>query len=213
MNACSERHRLQDLLDGTLPEAEERALRAHVASCASCAAELAGWERLFTSLERIPMAEPDPALTERILTRVVPARVRRRWAAAIGWSYAGAFAACAAIAGVAFAQPGVRAALENAAGLASRGLVGVVAFFFNTLGSAAVGLVNGWNLLAETGGRFEPFLRAFATLLTAPTVEIAAWTAGAACVALLWWMRMAPAGERARRRGGHSGRGLGIVGF
>jgi len=213
MNDCAERHLLQDLLDGTLPEPDARAVRAHVASCRACASELAGWERLLATLERMPLATPDPALTERILAHVVPARVRRRWAAAIGWSYAGAVAAFVAFAGIALAQPGVRDWLAGAAAVASRGLVGAVAFGFNLLGSAAVGLVDGWGLLTETGGRFEPFLRAFATLLTAPTIEVAVWLAAAACVALLWWMRLEPAGERLRRRGGPSGRGLGIVGF
>lgn len=212
MNACRERHQLQDLLDGVLPETEARAVRAHLASCRACAAELAGWERLLHTLDRMPLVEPDPVLTERILAHVVPARVRRRWAAAIGWSYAGAVAACAVATTVALAQPPVRAWLENTAGMVSRGLVGTVAFVFNLLGGAAVGLVDGWNLLTATGGRFEPFLRAFATLLGAPPVEVAVWTAGIACVALLWWMRMEPAGERIRRRGGPSGRGLGILG-
>jgi len=213
MNACDRRHRLQDLLDGTLPAAEARALRAHVASCPGCSAELVGWERLMSSLARMPLAEPDPALTERILSRVVPARVRRRWAAAIGWGYAGALAAFVVAASVALAQPEVRATLENIAGTASRGLVGVVAFAFNLLGFAAVGLVDGWGLLAAAGGKLEPFLRAFGTVIASPSIEVAAWMAGAACVALLWWMRMEPAGEPVRRRGRPSGRPLGIVGF
>ena len=85
MMPCAENERLQAYLDGDLDPAAESALRRHLVGCAECASELALYERVFASLALTPMPELPPHLTERILDRVLPSQVRRRWMRALGW--------------------------------------------------------------------------------------------------------------------------------
>src|SRR5258706_12633206 len=94
MNRCPEGPRVQDYLDRALEPGAVQAFRAHLATCASCAAELALYRRVFDALAATPTWDPGPALTERVLTAVLPSRVRRhRRLFALGWGYAGALAA------------------------------------------------------------------------------------------------------------------------
>jgi anti-sigma factor RsiW len=48
------RKRLSQLLDGTLPAPEERAVRAHLARCAACRVRLAEFEACERLLARLP---------------------------------------------------------------------------------------------------------------------------------------------------------------
>src|SRR5258708_21047258 len=94
MNGCPESPHIQDYLDRTLDPGAARTFRAHLVTCASCAAELALYRRVFDALAATPTWDPGPALTERVLTAVLPSRVRRhRRLVALGWGYAGALAA------------------------------------------------------------------------------------------------------------------------
>src|SRR5258705_13518570 len=93
MNRCPEGPRVQDYLDRALEPGAVQAFRAHLATCASCAAELALYRRVFDALAATPSWDPGPALTERVLARVLPSQVRRhRRLVALGWGYAGALA-------------------------------------------------------------------------------------------------------------------------
>src|SRR5262249_57386095 len=88
MNRCRESRLVQSWLDGDLSGGQASAFAAHLARCATCTAEVRAYRALFVSLgEDLAAPDPGPALTERILDRVVPSRLRRRWVTAIGWTY------------------------------------------------------------------------------------------------------------------------------
>jgi hypothetical protein len=72
--------RIPDLLSGALGEAEAAELRAHLAGCAGCAAEVAALERLWRGLGELPEEEPSPELRRRFaarLARAIAAEERR----------------------------------------------------------------------------------------------------------------------------------------
>jgi anti-sigma factor RsiW len=92
MNGCPfPRERVADLLDGLLEPGEADAARAHLATCAACAAEA---ERLAARNARLyrpfAVAEPPADLAGRILAR---RGVRRRTHLVRALCYAAAFAA------------------------------------------------------------------------------------------------------------------------
>ncbi len=205
---CGQRSRLQPFLDGELADREAAGFRAHLADCRECAGELALYERLVAALEAAPLLEPRPALRERILERVLPSQARRRRRlAALGWSYAGTFTVFAGAFALWAAQPMGRAALEALTGWLSHRVVAMGMFLFNSLGSSAVRLAEGWGLVRTAGGWLAPLTRALATVLMAPEIIVTVWAATAVCVALLWWMR--PRTRTAAREVRH----VGIVGF
>ena len=80
MSECPN-ERLSGYFDGELPEAESRAVEAHLASCRPCADELASMRRLKELAGGPPapaVAEADWAATwDAIAARVAPARRRR----------------------------------------------------------------------------------------------------------------------------------------
>ncbi len=53
---------LADYLTGPLPEAEQRALEAHLAGCPACSEELAAGQRMWRALGKAPAPEPSPNL-------------------------------------------------------------------------------------------------------------------------------------------------------
>ena len=66
------------------PAALPEARRAHAASCAACAHEVAGLRRLSTALANLPPREPAPGFTDRVMARVtLPLPLHRRMAAAV----------------------------------------------------------------------------------------------------------------------------------
>src|SRR5213083_1557589 len=207
MNVCHEGARLQDYLDRELSPEAAREMARHVAGCARCSAELALYQRVFEALDRLPLAEPRPAVSERILARVLPSRVRRRWVVAAGLSYAGLFAALVGAAAAWFSTPGGRATVEFLTGELSRRMVQALLFAINALAFAVASLADGWGFMSMLGQRLAPFARALSSLLSHPTIETALGLAAAACVALLWWMRP-------RGRGPHKGaRHVGVLGI
>ena len=83
MNRCREARHIQDYLEGELALERSRGFEAHLEGCVECRAEVASYRTLFASLDgsldRVTVEDPGPALTERILDRVLPSRLRRRW--------------------------------------------------------------------------------------------------------------------------------------
>lgn len=208
MSPCDLRHRVQPFLDGELPPAEAAGFHAHLAGCPECAAELALFRRLVAALEAAPPAEPRPELRGRILERVLPSSVRRRRrVAALGWGYAGAFALIAATFAAWAVQPAGRMALEALSGRLSQKVLGLGMFVFNSLGTSALRLAEGWGLVHAAGGWLAPLTRALTTVLRSPEILVTVWAATAVCAALLWWMR--PRTGSAAREVRH----VGILGF
>ena len=72
---------LSALLDGELPAADAEAVRAHVAACADCAAELAAVREARTALRSLPAVEPPPGFIDGLLATTAadepPAGARR----------------------------------------------------------------------------------------------------------------------------------------
>lgn len=189
MNACNQAFDFQSYLDGELPEAERYRLERHADQCVSCAMELALLRRVFAQLEGMPLLEPGAGLTERVLDRVVPARVRRRWVRVFGWSYAAAFAAFLALATLWIAQPGTQAMLGSISGAASIRLTGLLVFALDALAFSAGAVAGGWGLVLTALDWLAPLGRAFAPWLAHPSVRVAVPAAALACAAVVWWMR------------------------
>lgn len=189
MNACNQAFDLQSYLDGELPEAERYRLERHMDQCVSCAMELALLRRVFASLDAMPLIEPGSGLTERVLDKVVPARVRRRWVRVFGWSYAAAFAAFTVIATLWIAQPGTQGMLGSVSGEVSIRLTGLLVFALDALSFAAGTLAGGWGLTLAALDWLAPIGRAFAPWLAHPSVRIAVPAAALASAAVVWWMR------------------------
>jgi hypothetical protein len=207
MKNCPESRSIQDYLEGELSAARERAFRAHLGGCERCTADLALYRRAFECLDRLPLAAPAAGLTERILDRVAPSRVRRRWVATFGWSYAGALAASLAIAIAGLSNPGAQAALTAFSGEVSARMVQGVVFALNVISFALLGLADGWGAVAATGERFAPIGRVLASLVTSPVLLTALLAAMASCTALFWWLR--PREKRSAQELRH----VGLLGF
>jgi anti-sigma factor RsiW len=66
---------------------EERRLRAHVAVCEDCAAELRTWQELAGELAALPVPQAPPALVARTREQVAAREEAVLfWMAALGWS-------------------------------------------------------------------------------------------------------------------------------
>lgn len=207
MSLHPESYRYQELLDGELPAAEALELRRHVAACESCARELALYRQLYHSLERLPEFDPGPAFTARVMERVLPSRVRRRWLRALGFGYATVSAGIVAASVVFATQPAARALIETLSAVASRRLARAMVLGLNALSFSALSLAGGEQWLAAAGRRVAPIGRAFGALFSQTDVLVPLMVAGAACVAVLWWMR--PRGAEARKGIRH----VGVLGF
>ena len=211
MTRCPENDRLQQLLDGELSAGDEAALRAHALGCAECREELALYEQVFAALDTTPLLEPSPFLTERILARVLPSQVRRRWMKVLGVGYG--VAAAGSVAGVTalMLMPASRSLIAGIAAQASHRLAQAAIFVLDSLAFAAVQMAGGWNAVLVTASRFSPIGRAIGTLLSRPGVEVILLTAMVASGLLIWWLRPRDAAvRRARNREiGH----VGLLGF
>ena len=209
---CPESARIQDLLDGELPPDQESALRRHALSCETCTEELVRYERLFAMLSAVALLDPGPALTERILRRVLPSEVRRRWVRALGWGYG--LSTVGSVAGVALLllTPESRTVLTALGATASHRVAQAAVFVLDTLAFATVRLATGWGMLDGLVSRLSPLARAVGGLLARPGVDLVLLTATLASGLLLWWLR--PRELNARRV--RAGRGIdhvGLLGF
>jgi hypothetical protein len=173
---------------------------------------LALYERVFSALDQAPTWDPGPELTERILARVLPSQVRRRWVRALGLGYG--LAAAGSVAGVValMATPASRTLLAALAAQASHSVAQAAVFVLDALAFATVQMAGGWSVLLDAAARFAPLVRAMATLLSRPGIDVILLTATLASGLLLWWLRPRAAlarRDRSRREIGH----VGLLGF
>jgi anti-sigma factor RsiW len=189
MNHCPETDRIEAWLDGELSPEAARKLERHVAGCGQCGAELAVLRSLFASLRTIRPPNPGLALTERILDRVVPSRVRRRVVTAIGWSYT----AVSAVTTFAFiswiVRPETHVWLGRLLSAAWRSTMDSSLFALGAIASVAHRIGEGVSFLELLTGWLGPVGRALGLLATDPVVAAALWSAVVASALTLWWMR------------------------
>jgi hypothetical protein len=208
MKTCPDHVELQDYLEDELSEPRRREIRVHAEGCVRCTGELSRYRRAFAALDHIVLASPPAALTERVLGRVLPSRIRRRrFVAVLGFGYGAAFAAFLAGFALWAANPAGRAMLETISAELSRRLVSSLIFTLNTLSFTVLSLANGWGLVSTVGARLAPFGRALVSLLSMPGIEVSLWLAAAACAGLLWWMRPRD------KRSSNGMRHVGVLGF
>ena len=211
MNRCRETRQLQDYLDDELTAERARAFETHMESCASCAAEARAYRALFDSLGHsltaYAAAHPGPALTERILDRVLPSRLRRRWVQVFGWVYGTATAAStfAFVSWITRSESQVWLA-KSYSEVSLRAMQSML-FAFQMVARSWLDLLDGWVLLERFAGRLSPVFRALARPLADPTLALITVAAALACVAVLWWMRPRGAGA------GEEIRNVSLLGF
>jgi predicted anti-sigma-YlaC factor YlaD len=200
MNRCPENEQIEAWLDGELPPVRSRALEAHLAHCRDCARDVASMRLLFSALRPATLRDPGPALTERILDRVAPSRVRRRQLTVLGWGYS----AVSAVSTFAFiswiVRPSTHVWLGDLLGAAYGQLVRTGLFALDTVTTIALRLHHGIGLLEALGGWIAPAARALALLGADPWFASMLWAAVATCATLLWWIRPRPVGMVRRNR-------------
>lgn len=181
MKLCPETDRLDALFDGDLAPSEAESVRAHAAGCPDCSAEIAAYERVVLHVRRAVVRDPGPSLTERILDRVLPSRLRRRWVTALGWSYGAVTAACtyALISWV--SRPQTPVWVVDRLGEGSLRTLQAGLFTLNAIAFSWVRAFDSWTRLA-------PFLRALSRPLADPVIAGSIAAAVLACIATLWWM-------------------------
>ncbi|HEY3215645.1 MAG TPA: anti-sigma factor [Candidatus Eisenbacteria bacterium] len=188
MTACRYLGSVQAYLDGDLPPDEARAFRDHLAGCLDCAAERGAYALVFASLDGAPIWDPGPALTERILDRVLPSRLRRRVVTVVGWCYT-ALSAVSTYGFVSWiARPASHAWLAARLGEAYLSLVQASLFVVHSLVFSWFRLLDGWGAVGALAERLAPILRALALPLSQPVLAAVLWTAAGVCGLLLWWM-------------------------
>jgi len=207
MTHCPFESSVQDYLDGMMPAVESQRFGDHLESCASCAAEMALYGRLFERLDAMPMAEPPPQLAERVLAGVLRSRNQLRWVRTLGWGYAASVAASVAGVVTLLSFSASRAWLMSFANDMSQALIQSAQTVLNLVGFALVQLASGWGLLNAIGERFAPITRAMATLLSQPGMAAVLWMSVLFCAGLLVWMR------RAGSRSNKGIRHVGLLGF
>lgn len=192
MKRCAESERIEPWLDGELPSASARAFEAHLDGCARCGAEVRALRSLYASLRALPISDPGPGLTERILDRVVPSRVRRHQVMILGWCYT-AVSAVTTFAFISWAvRPSTHAWLGWLVSTAYARLIDTGLFALDALMAVALRLQRGWGLVEVMGGWIVPAVRALAAAASDPWVSGGLWVAVACSVALLWWIRPRP---------------------
>jgi anti-sigma factor RsiW len=202
VKSCPPSDRLQALLDDELGAEDTAALRAHVEGCAACAAELAAYRDLFATLRSAPELEAPWGLRERILERVLPSRIRRRWITAFGRVYAGATAVVTFAALTAISRPETRDAIRQWAGDLAHATVRLLVLALDSVAVSLTRLPDGVRDLESLGRKLTPLSRALEQSFALPAVQVSVVAALIACVALFNWMR---AHERRSGKGGPHG--------
>jgi anti-sigma factor RsiW len=207
MTRCPENGVLQDFLEGLLPADAHDRMERHLEACPQCAAERLRLERLFARLESLPLESPSPALAERVLDRVLPARRRVRWARRLGLGYAVSVVACVLAFGAWITQPSARAFLSWLAAEASGRVFHSLMFVVNSISFVALNVAGGWGALSAIGSRLSPLARALLVVADHGLVQLALAVLAVLWLSVVWWLR---------QRHGRSGKGMphvGVVGF
>ena len=192
MNRCPESEWIEPWMDRELTAEAAHAFKRHLAGCERCAAETRAFASLFAALRVAPARLPGPALTERILDRVVPSRVRRHQITLLGWCYT-AVSAVTTFALISWiVRPETHVWLGRLVSAAYGRLIDTGLFALEAIMEVALRLERGSRLLEVLGGWVVPVGRALGALASDPLVAAAVWGAVASCAALLWWMRPRP---------------------
>jgi hypothetical protein len=194
---CPRSESIQAYLDGELSPAQAEGLRGHAAGCSDCSAELALYDRVFTALRSAPIWDPGVAFTERVLDRVVPSRLRRRWVTAIGWGYGTVSAVTTFLFVSWLARPGTPSWIVERLGEAYVRLIQTGLFTLHAMVFSWLRVMDGWGWVGAMIERLAPLLRALALPLAQPLIGAVLTGATLACIAVLWWMR--PRRARARK--------------
>ncbi len=184
MNDCSHIPLAQDWLDGALDADAAARFEMHLAGCAACALEVAGYRRVWSELAAMPLLDPRPGFADRVLAEVFPTRTPAWWRV-LGWAYAVALAITGVALGAAWLAPGPRAWTLAVLAAGARSLAGAFTFVLHTLGATVSALTSP----GASAGHVALVARRVATPLL--QVEIAA-IAVAALIAGAWllgWMR------------------------
>ena len=197
---CREARHVQDYLDAELAPARVLAFEEHLKTCVDCSAEVAAYRKMFASLEisldDFAVVDPGPRLTEQILDRVVPSRLRRRWVSAIGWVY-GVSSAVATFAVVSWlTRPTTPVWLAQTYSEISVRAMQSVLFAFQVVTRSWFELMQGWDIVGRFVAIVSPIALALARPLADPTLGGISAAAMVACVLLLWWMRPRPGEAR-----------------
>ena len=209
MNRCAENRFVQDYLDRELSSERLRAFEAHLAGCASCSTEIAAFGSMFAALggPALRVEDPGPSLTEKILDRVLPSRLRARWVTAFGWAYGSA----SAVTTFAFAswivQPSTHVWLATSYSEGSLRLVQTLLFSYQAVTRSWVQVVEGVAFLGMVAERSAPVVRALARPWTVPLLAAITVAAVLSCAGVLWWMRPR------RREALEEMRHVGLLGF
>jgi predicted anti-sigma-YlaC factor YlaD len=200
MPRCRESGNVQDYLDAELSPERTRAFEAHLTTCPSCAAELAVYRSMFEALDGsladYRVEDPGPSLTERILDRVLPSRLRRRWVNAIGWVY-GSSSAVVTFATVSWlTRPTTPVWLAQHYSEISVRAIQSVLFAFQVVTRSWFELLQGWGLMGKLMEIASAVARSLTRPLADPMLGLVSAAAMVACVLLLGWMRPRP--DRAR---------------
>lgn len=200
MNRCRETRHVQDFLDGDLAPERAQAFEAHLASCPACQREAEGYRSLFSSLSHtlddLALVDPGPSLTERILDKVLPSRLRKRWVTAIGWTYGTLSAASTFLFVSWITRPETHVQLALWYGQGSLRLAQSALFTFQLITRSWLELSQGWGFVERLAEWMAPVARALARPLADPTLALIAASALLACGLVLWWMRPRHRGER-----------------
>jgi predicted anti-sigma-YlaC factor YlaD len=204
MTRCPESDRIESWLDRELPAPAAAEFERHLRGCEPCAREARALEALYASLQRVPVWDPGPSLTERILDHVAPSRLRRRQITLVGWAYS----AVSAVTTFAFiswiVRPGTHVWLGQVVAAGYSRLIDTGLLALDTVMGVALRLHQGWGLVEVVGGWIVPVVRALATLAVDPAVAAPLWASIVACSAIIWWLRPRPV-RVARGRNGHVG--------
>lgn len=199
---CPEGRHVQEYLDGLLPIAAFQRFEEHVHACTRCTADVMEYRKVYTALERMPLLSPSASFTERVLAKVVPARIRARWVRAIGWGYAAASAGFLGATVIWLAQPGATTTLEQIGGDAGSRFTGLLVFALQAFNVLAQAVATSWSFAQDVTSWFAPLGRALAPLVANTTVMTALGAAGIACTFLIRWMHARDDG-RAKEKAKH----------
>ncbi len=189
---CPESERIEAWLDGEMPSASARAFERHLDGCARCEAEARALRALYASLRGMPVWDPGPALTERVLDRVLPSRVFRHVVTVLGWCYT----AVSAVTTFAFiswvVRPETHVWLGRLLSAAYGSIIQTGLFALDAVLALGLRLQRGWGFVEVVGGWVVPVARALGALATDPWIAAALWSALACSAAVLWWIRPRP---------------------